>query len=111
MHWKPCWTRSPPTKRKTEAIKKKIKKALFYPAAVHRGCGTIVTTILLIFVIPEFENLFQGFGADLPSFHPHRDQPVCSSCAAQGVFLAHGYRGGTIGGYIWLKKRSQTHAR
>lgn len=54
-------------KEKTEAIKKKIKKALFYPAAVV-VVALIVTAILLIFVIPEFESLFQGFGADLPAF-------------------------------------------
>ena len=54
-------------KEKTEAIKKKIKKALFYPAAVV-GVAIIVTAILMIFVIPEFESLFQGFGADLPAF-------------------------------------------
>lgn len=54
-------------KEKTEAIKKKIKKALTYPAAVII-VAAIVTTILLIFVIPEFESLFQGFGADLPAF-------------------------------------------
>jgi type IV pilus assembly protein PilC len=54
-------------KEKTEAIKKKIKKALTYPAAVL-VVAIVVTTILLIFVIPEFESLFQGFGADLPAF-------------------------------------------
>ena len=54
-------------KEKTEAIKKKIQKALFYPAAVV-VVAVIVTAILLIFVIPEFESLFQGFGADLPAF-------------------------------------------
>ena len=54
-------------KEKTEAIKKKVKKALFYPAAVV-VVAVIVTAILLIFVIPEFESLFQGFGADLPAF-------------------------------------------
>jgi type IV pilus assembly protein PilC len=54
-------------KEKTEAIKKKIKKALFYPAAVV-VVAFVVTGILLIFVIPEFEALFQGFGADLPAF-------------------------------------------
>ncbi len=54
-------------KEKTEAIKKKIKKALFYPAAVL-GVAFIVTAILLVFVIPQFENLFKGFGADLPAF-------------------------------------------
>ena len=54
-------------KEKTEAIKKKIKKALFYPAAVV-VVALVVTAILLIYVIPEFESLFQGFGADLPAF-------------------------------------------
>ena len=54
-------------KEKTEALKKKIKKALFYPAAVL-VVAVIVTVILLIFVIPQFESLFKGFGADLPAF-------------------------------------------
>src|ERR1044072_7649925 len=54
-------------KEKTEALKKKIKKALFYPAAVL-AVAVIVTLILLIFVIPQFESLFKGFGADLPAF-------------------------------------------
>src|SRR6186713_3048897 len=54
-------------KEKTEALKKQIKKALFYPAAVM-AVAVIVTTILLIFVIPQFESLFKGFGADLPAF-------------------------------------------
>ena len=54
-------------KEKTEAIKKKIKKALFYPCAVV-VVAIVVTAILLIYVIPEFESLFQGFGADLPAF-------------------------------------------
>jgi type IV pilus assembly protein PilC len=54
-------------KEKTEALKKKIKKALFYPAAVL-VVAVVVTVILLIFVIPQFESLFKGFGADLPAF-------------------------------------------
>jgi type IV pilus assembly protein PilC len=54
-------------KEKTEAIKKKVKKALFYPTAVL-VVAAIVTLILLIFVIPQFEELFKGFGADLPAF-------------------------------------------
>jgi type IV pilus assembly protein PilC len=54
-------------KEKTEAIKKKIKKALTYPAAVL-VVAFVVTIILLIFVIPAFEDLFKGFGADLPAF-------------------------------------------
>jgi type IV pilus assembly protein PilC len=54
-------------KEKTEALKKKIKKALFYPAAVL-AVAVIVSIILLVFVIPQFESLFKGFGADLPAF-------------------------------------------
>lgn len=54
-------------KEKTEAIKKKVKKALTYPAAVI-VVAFIVTGILLYFVVPQFQDLFQGFGADLPAF-------------------------------------------
>src|SRR6202453_3083795 len=54
-------------KEKTEALKKKIKKALFYPIAVL-AVAVIVSAVLLIFVIPQFEALFKGFGADLPAF-------------------------------------------
>ncbi len=51
---------------KTEAIKGKIKKALFYPAAVLI-MAFVVTAVLMIFVIPQFQTLFQDFGADLPA--------------------------------------------
>lgn len=54
-------------KEKTESIKKKVKKALTYPIAVL-VVAFIVTAILLIFVVPVFEDLFKGFGADLPAF-------------------------------------------
>jgi len=54
-------------KEKTEALKKKVKKALFYPAAVL-AVAVIVTVVLLIFVIPQFESLYKGFGAALPAF-------------------------------------------
>lgn len=52
-------------KEKIEIIKKKIKKALTYPLAVLIT-ALLVTTGLLIFVVPQFELLFQGFGAELP---------------------------------------------
>ncbi len=54
-------------KEKIEGIKGKIKSALFYPAAVV-VVAFIITSVLLIFVIPQFESLFKGFGADLPAF-------------------------------------------
>jgi type IV pilus assembly protein PilC len=53
-------------KEKIEAIKGKIKSALFYPTAVI-VVAFIITAVLLVFVIPQFESLFQGFGADLPA--------------------------------------------
>jgi type IV pilus assembly protein PilC len=54
-------------KEKTESIKGKIKKALFYPAAVI-AVAIIVTVVILMFVIPQFKELFSSFGADLPAF-------------------------------------------
>lgn len=54
-------------KERTEALKGKIKKALFYPAAVM-AVAILVSAILLIYVVPQFEEVFKGFGADLPAF-------------------------------------------
>jgi type IV pilus assembly protein PilC len=54
-------------KENIEAIKGKIKKAMFYPAIVF-AVAILVTTILLIFVVPQFEAVFQNFGAQLPAF-------------------------------------------
>jgi len=54
-------------KEKTESIKGKIKKALWYPAAVIL-VAIVVTTIIMLFVIPQFKALFESFGADLPAF-------------------------------------------
>lgn len=52
-------------KEKMEIIKGKIKKALYYPAAVL-SVAFAITVILLLFVVPQFESLFKNFGADLP---------------------------------------------
>jgi len=54
-------------KEKTEALKAKIKKAMTYPIAVI-VVAIIVSSILLIKVVPAFESVFKGFGADLPAF-------------------------------------------
>ncbi|MHB1516376.1 MAG: type II secretion system F family protein [Acidiferrobacteraceae bacterium] len=53
-------------KEKIESIKGKIKSALFYPAAIL-VVAFIITAILLIFVIPQFQKLFSSFGANLPA--------------------------------------------
>ncbi len=54
-------------KERIESIKGKIRKALYYPAAVI-AVAIIVSSILLIYVIPQFEGIFQSFGTDLPAF-------------------------------------------
>src|SRR5580658_2123473 len=91
-------------KEKTEALKSKVKKALFYPTAVL-VVAVIVTIILLIFVIPQFEDLFKGFGADLPAF----TQAVINlSKAVQhyGFFMA-AVLGGAVFAFLYFKKRSR----
>jgi len=91
-------------KEKTEAIKKKIKKALTYPAAVL-VVAFVVTTILLIFVIPSFEDLFKGFGADLPTF-TRMVIDLSAFVRAQGVYIFI-VIAGSIGAFIYFKKRSR----
>jgi type IV pilus assembly protein PilC len=91
-------------KEKTEAIKKKIKKALFYPAAVV-VVAVVVTAILLIYVIPEFESLFQGFGADLPAFTRFVID-ISKFVQSTGWLLLIGIVGG-IWGLIEAKKRNR----
>lgn len=54
-------------KEKAEALKSKIKKAMTYPISVL-VIALIVTSILLIFVVPVFQEIFASFGADLPAF-------------------------------------------
>ena len=91
-------------KEKTEAIKKKIKKALFYPAAVL-VVAFIVTLILLIFVIPQFESLFKGFGADLPAF-TRMVIDLSAFVQTKGWAVAI-VVGGGIAFYLYTKKRSK----
>ncbi|MBL4710913.1 MAG: type II secretion system F family protein, partial [Gammaproteobacteria bacterium] len=54
-------------KEKSEALKNKIKKALTYPISVL-VVAVVVSAILLIFVVPTFAEMFEGFGAELPTF-------------------------------------------
>jgi type IV pilus assembly protein PilC len=95
-------------KEKTEALKKKIKKALFYPAAVL-VVAVVVTIILLIFVIPQFESLFKGFGADLPAF----TQMVVnlSRYVQHNGFWMLAVTVGSIWGFMYMLKRSRPMQR
>jgi type IV pilus assembly protein PilC len=91
-------------KEKTEALKKKVKKALFYPAAVM-VVAVVVTIILLIFVIPQFESLFKGFGADLPAFTQFVIN-MSRSLQANWYWFA-GITGGAFYTFFYFKKRSR----
>jgi type IV pilus assembly protein PilC len=92
-------------KEKTEAIKKKVQKALFYPAAVV-VVAIVVTAILLIYVIPEFQSLFQGFGADLPAF-TRLVIGISEFVRSTGWLLLVAIVGGVVG-FLQAKKRSRS---
>jgi type IV pilus assembly protein PilC len=92
---------------KTESLKGKIKKALFYPLAVI-VVAFIVTSILLIFVIPQFEDLFSGFGADLPA--PTLFVLALSEFFQQWWWAIFFGIGGLIYGLMEAKKRSRGFA-
>jgi len=92
---------------KTESLKAKIKKALFYPIAVI-VVAFIITTILMIFVIPQFQELFAGFGADLPAL-----TMFVINCSK--FFQAYWWAiflgiGGVIFGFLEARKRSKAFA-
>ena len=91
-------------KEKTEAIKKKVKKAITYPAAVL-VVAFVVTIILMVFVIPAFEDLFQGFGADLPAF-TRVVIDISQFIRDKGWFLAMMF-GASIFTFMYFKKRSR----
>jgi type IV pilus assembly protein PilC len=94
-------------KEKTEALKAKIKKALTYPTAVI-VVAFIVTAILLMFVVPTFQDLFEGFGADLPAFT--RMVINLSEWMQSNWWLLILVLGGSGYGFIQAKKRSPKFA-
>lgn len=90
---------------KTESLKGKIKKALFYPIAVI-VVAAIIVTILMIFVIPQFKDLFSNFGAELPAL---TDLLIkISNAFVQYWWLIFAAVGGAVTGFLELKKRSKT---
>jgi type IV pilus assembly protein PilC len=95
-------------KEKTEALKAKIKKAMFYPAAVI-VVAIIVTGILLYFVVPQFKSLFESFGADLPAFTL---MVIGMSEFVQSYWwILLGVIGGTIYTFFFFQKRSRNFRR
>lgn len=94
-------------KENIENIKGKIKKAMFYPAAVL-AVAVIVASILLIFVIPQFESVFKNFGADLPAFTQMLVNMSRFMVAYWWMVLLIVV--GTIAGLVFLYKRSEKFA-
>ena len=95
-------------KENLETLKGKIKKALFYPAAVI-AVAILVSAVILIYVVPQFESLFKGFGADLPAFTrmivDASDFMVSYWWAMLGVLL------GSVFGFTTALRRSRNFAR
>ena len=95
-------------KERTEALKGKIKKALFYPAAVI-AVAILVSAILLIYVVPQFEAVFQGFGADLPAF----TQMIVNASRFMTSYwwLVLLIAAGSLFGFLFIYKRSEALQR
>jgi type IV pilus assembly protein PilC len=82
-------------KEKIQAIKGKIKSALFYPISIL-VVAFIITAVIMLFVIPAFKELFSSFGADLPA-------PTLIVMAISDYFVAYWWAiFGSIGGALWF---------
>jgi type IV pilus assembly protein PilC len=90
-------------KERTEAIKKKIKKALFYPAMVL-VVVFLVCMIMLLFVVPVFAKTFQDAGAELPA--PTQMLVNASEFMQSYWWLVIGVIAGGIISLVVAKKRS-----
>ncbi len=89
---------------KTQALKSKIKSALFYPISIV-VVAFIITAVIMIFVVPAFKELFEGFGANLPG-------PTLFLMAISDFFVSYWYLifGGIGGGfyaffYVWKRSK------
>jgi type IV pilus assembly protein PilC len=93
---------------KIETIKKKIKKALTYPIAVLI-VALLVSTGLLLFVVPQFEAIFKGFGANLPALT--RAVVDMSNWVQKYWYVVLAIIAGSITGLIYAKRHSPTFVR
>jgi type IV pilus assembly protein PilC len=89
---------------KTQALKSKIKSALFYPISII-VVAFLITAVIMIFVIPAFKELFEGFGAKLPT-------PTLVLMGISDVFVTYWYLifggiGGGLYAFFYFWKRSK----
>ncbi len=90
-------------KEKIQAIKGKIKSALFYPISII-VVAFVITAVIMIFVVPAFKDLFEGFGAELPA-------PTLFVMTVSDFFVDYwwaiiGTLGGGIYAFFYAWKRS-----
>lgn len=90
-------------KENIETLKGKIKKALFYPAVVI-AVAILVSAVLLIFVVPQFEGVFKQFGADLPAFT--KLIVAASRFMVSYWWAVFGTLFAVVFGFLFFKKRS-----
>ena len=85
-------------KEKILGVKKKIKSAMFYPAAVIVA-AFVITAVIMIFVIPAFKDLFSSFGASLPA-------PTLFVMALSDYFVKYWWLifGSIFGGFYFFMK-------
>lgn len=95
-------------KEKIQAIKGKIKSALFYPISII-VIAFVITAVIMIFVIPAFKELFKNFGADLPA--PTVFIMNLSDFFVQWWFVIFGGIGGAIYGFMYTWKRNKNMQR
>jgi type IV pilus assembly protein PilC len=91
-------------KEKIQAIKGKIKSALFYPISII-VVAFVITAVIMIFVVPAFKDVFKSFGADLPA-------PTLVVIAISDFFVAYWYAifgivGGSVYSFFYTWKRSE----
>lgn len=89
---------------KITAIKSKIKKAMMYPAAVM-AVAFLVTAVIMIFVVPSFEEVFHSFGAELPG--PTLVVMGISHFFVDYWYLIFGGLAGAIYGFFYAKKKNE----
>ena len=90
---------------KTQALKSKIKSALFYPISII-VVAFLITAVIMIFVIPAFKELFEGFGAKLPA-------PTLVLMGISDIFVSYWYLifggiGGGLYAFFYFWKRNKT---
>ena len=92
-------------KEKVQAIKSKIKAALFYPVAII-VVAFVITAVIMIFVIPAFKQVFASFGADLPA--PTLVVMAISEFFVKYWYLIFGVVIGSVWGFLYAWKRSKS---